>query len=359
MLREVRGLGTLVPEEIQWIPAMTDGRVEKRLVEPGAVVQPATVIMELSNPTLVQSAVDAGMQYKAAAAKLEDLKVTLQNQLLAQRANAAGIHAQYEQAKMRYDTDALLAKEGLGAEINAKLSKVSAEQLANQDMIEKQRTEILQESMKAQMAGQEAEVDRMKTLSDLKKNQVDSLHVRAGIEGVVQLVPVDVGAQVTAGTNLARVAEPRKLKAELKIAETQAKDVAIGQLASIDTHNGIIPGHVIRIDPSVQQGTVTVDVKLDGPLPQGARADLSVDGTVEIERLNDILYVGRPVQGQSDSTVGLFKLVGDGKEAVRVPVKLGKSSVNTIEILGGLKEGDQVILSDMSAQDRVDRIRLD
>ncbi len=359
MLREVRGLGTLVPVDIQWIPAVTEGRVEKRLVDPGTAVKPDTVILELSNPTLVQTETDAEMQLKAAEASLENLKVQLQSAELTERANVAQIHGNYEQARMRAETDATLYKEGLGAGITARLSKVAAEQLENQDKIEAQRLAIMAQSNRAQLAVQQAEVNRLRAQYALKSSQVEALHVKAGIDGVLQLVAVDIGQQVAAGANLARVAEPKRLKAELKIAETQAKDILLGQKASIDTHNGLIPGHVIRIDPSVINGTRTVDVALDGALPSGAVPDLSVEGTIEIERLTNVLYVGRPVQGQSDSTVGLFKLVDGGKEAVRVPVKLGRSSVNTIEILGGLKEGDQVILSDMSAQDRVDRIRLD
>lgn len=359
MLREVRGLGTLVPVDIQWIPAVTDGRVEKRLVDPGSAVKPDTVILELSNPTLVQAETDAEMQLKAAEASLDNIRVQLHSQELTERANVAQVHGNYEQARMRAETDALLSKEGLGADITARLSKVAAEQLANQDKIEAQRLAIMKDSNAAQVAVQQAEVNRLHAQYELKREQVEALHVKAGIDGVLQLVAVDIGQQVAAGVNLARVAEPRRLKAELKIAETQAKDLLLNQKATVDTHNGIIPGHVIRIDPSVQNGTRTVDVALDGPLPAGAVPDLSVEGTIEIERLTNVLYVGRPVQGQSDSTVGLFKLVNDGKEAIRVPVKLGRSSVNTIEILDGLKEGDQVILSDMSAQDRVDRIRLD
>ncbi|MBZ5536340.1 MAG: efflux RND transporter periplasmic adaptor subunit [Acidobacteriia bacterium] len=358
MLRQVRGLGTLVPEEIRWIPATTEGRVERRLIDPGTQVRPNSVLLELSNPTLVQVALDAEMQVKGAEARLADLRVTLQSQQLTQKAGAAQVEAEYKQAQLRADTDAELARQGLTADLNRQLSALAAEQLGNRNRIEKERLAISGDSIKAQLAVQQAEVERLRALADLKRQQVDQLHVRAGLEGVLQQVPVEIGQQVTAGTNLARVAEPRKLKAELKIAETQAKDVQIGQVASIDTRNGIISGHVVRIDPAVVAGTVTVDVKLEGALPDGARPDLSVEGTIELERLTDVVYVGRPVQGQAFSTVGLFKLVEDGKDAIRVPVKLGRSSVNTIEIVEGLQVGDQVILSDMSAQDRSDRIRL-
>jgi HlyD family secretion protein len=359
MLRQVRGLGTLVPEEIRWIPATTEGRVERRLIDPGTPVKANSVLLELSNPTLVQAALDAEMQVKGAEARMADLRVTLQSQQLTQKAGAAQVEADYKQAQLRADTDAELARQGLTADLNRQLSALAADQLANRNRIEKERFAISGESIKAQLAVQQAEVDRLRALANLKRQQVDQLHVRAGLEGVLQQVPVEIGQQVTAGTNLARVAEPRKLKAELKINETQAKDVQIGQVASIDTRNGIIAGHVVRMDSAVVNGTVTVDVKLEGTLPPGAaRPDLSVEGTIELERLTDVLYVGRPVQGQAFSTVGLFKLVEDGKEALRVPVKLGRSSVNTIEIVEGLQVGDQVILSDMSAQDRSDRIRL-
>lgn len=249
-------------------------------------------------------------------------------------------------------------KEGLGTEIDEQLSRVKEQQLGIRLQLETDRTKVATDAGIAKIAAQQAKVDEMKALYALKESQLQALHVRAGIDGVLQLVPVDEGQHVTPGTNLARVADPKKLKAEIKIAETQAKDVLIGQKASIDTRNGIVDGHVTRIDPSVVNGTVTVDVAMDGPLPSGARPDLSVDGTITIENLKNVLYVGRPVHGQADSTVGLFKLVDDGSEAVRVNVKLGRSSVNTIEVLDGLKVGDQVILSDMSAWDAFDRIRL-
>jgi HlyD family secretion protein len=251
-----------------------------------------------------------------------------------------------------------LQKEGIASDVTERLSRVKEQQLAIRVQLEGERTRIATDSANARLAAQQAKIDQQKALYHLKKSQLDALHVRAGINGVLQLVPVDVGQHITPGTNLARVADPKKLKAEIKIAETQAKDVAIGQKATVDTRNGIVGGHVSRIDPSVVNGTVTVDVSIDDPLPLGARPDLSVDGTVTLENLRDVLYVGRPVHGQSDSTVGIFKIVEDGAEAVRVNVKLGRSSVNTIEVLDGLKVGDKVILSDMSAWDNFDRIRL-
>jgi HlyD family secretion protein len=358
MLREVRGLGTLVPEDIRWIPAQTDSRVDRIVNRPGAIVKPDTIILELSNPELQRDALDAEYQLKGAEADYENLKVQVNSELMNQKAQAASVRSDYEQAKLQHDVDEKLQAQGIGAEVTAKLSKVKAEQLGIRTELEDQRTAISADSAVARLAAQRAHVDQQRALYELRRSELEALHVRAGIDGVLQLLPVDVGQHVTPGTNLARVADPKKLKAEVKIAETQAKDVAIGLKATIDTRNGIVSGHVSRIDPSVQNGTVTVDVAIDQPLPQGARPDLSVDGTIEIENLKDVLYVGRPVHGQSDSTVGLFKLDDDGSEATRVNVKLGRSSVNTMEILQGLKVGDKVILSDMSAWDNFDRIRL-
>jgi HlyD family secretion protein len=360
MVRQVRGLGTLVvmPEYIRWIPAVTQGRVERKLGQPGDRVNPETILLELSNPQLQQETLNAEWDWKAAETSYADLKVRLESQHLNQEADAARIQSDYKQAQMRAEADENLAKLGLVPEITVRLDKVTAEQLANRIEIEKKRLEKSKESIEAQLAVQRARVEQLKAIYDLKRSQIEQLKVRAGMYGVLQIVPVEVGQQVGPGTNLARVADQTKLKAELKIAETQAKDVQIGQNASIDTRNGIIPGRVIRIDPAVQNGTVTVDAELIGELPKGARPDLSVDGTIELERLDDVIYVGRPVQGQPGSRIGLFKLTPDGKEAYRVTVSLGRSSVNTIEVVDGLKPGDQVILSDMSAQDAFDRIRL-
>jgi HlyD family secretion protein len=358
MLRNVRGLGTLIPEEIRWVPAVTEGRVERRLAQPGARVKAETILLELSNPTLEQETLNAEWDWKAAESAYTDLKVRLESQQLTQEAEAARIVSDHSQAVLRAEADEELAKLGLVPELTVKLEKVTAEQLANRIQIEKKRLEINKESIAAQLAVQKVRVEQLKAVYELKKSQLDQLIVRAGVNGVLQLLPAEVGQRVAPGTNLARVADPLKLKAELKIAETQAKDIQIGQIASIDTRNGVIPGRVSRIDPSVINGTRTVDVRLEGDLPKGAVPDLSVDGTIEIERLDDVVHVGRPVQGQADSLISLFKLQPDGKEAIRVQVKLGRSSVNTIEIREGLKPGDQVILSDMSAQDAFDRIRL-
>jgi HlyD family secretion protein len=358
MLREVRGLGTLIPEEIRWIPAQTDSRVDRIVIRPGAIVRPETVILELSDPQLQKDALDAEYQLKAAEAEYANLRVQVNSELMNQKASAAAVRSEFEQSKIQHAVDDKLFQEGIGSEVIAQLSKVKMEQLAVRAGLEDERTEISAESSKARLAAQQARVEQQKAMYHLRRTQLEALHVRAGIYGVLQLLPVDVGQRVTPGTNLARVADPKKLKAEIKIAETQAKDVTIGQKATIDTRNGVVNGHVSRIDPSVQNGTVTVDVAITDPLPQGARPDLSVDGTVELEYLKDVLFVGRPVHGQADSTIGIFKIVEDGSEAVRVNVKLGRSSVNTIEVVQGLKVGDKVILSDMSAWDNFDRIRL-
>jgi HlyD family secretion protein len=359
MLLQVRGLGSLVPEEILWIPATTDGRVVRRFILPGTPVKADTLIMELANPEQEQATLDAEWQLKAAEAQYKSLKAQLDSQLLDQKAAAATVQSDYTEANLNAEKDAELAKLGLGAELNAKVTRAKAEALATRNDIEKQRLAVSAASVKAQLDAQQARVEQLRALYELKKAQLDSLRVRAGTDGVLQELSVEVGQRVTEGTILAKVAQPTKLKAELKIPETQAKDVQIGQSASVDTRNGIISGHVMRVDPAVQNGTVTVDVKLDGALPKGARPDLSVEGTIELENLADVVYVGRPAFGQPNSTVGIFKLDEDGKGANRVQVKLGRASVNSVEILGGLDPGDKVILSDMSAWDAFNRIRLE
>jgi HlyD family secretion protein len=358
MVRQVRGLGTLVPEEIRWIPANTEGRCEKIIIWPGTEVQADTVVLELSSPELEQSAQDAQLQATAAEAELTTLRATLQRELLDQQATSARVHSDYEQAKMERETNDQLAKNGLVAVLTYKTSKVKEAELANRDQIEQQRLSFSHDSIEPQLAAKQAAVDQAKQLAKWKLDQVEALHVRAGMAGVLQQLPVQIGQRVKVGDNLARVADPTKLKAQVKIAETQAKDIQINQQAIIDTRNGVVKGHVTRVDPAVEQGTVTVDVAFDEPLPKGARPDLSVDGTIELERLNDVIYVGRPAFGQENNTVGIFKLVSGSSDAVRTPVKLGKSSVNTIEILSGLQPGDQVILSDTSAWDAHERIRL-
>ena len=358
MVRQVRGLGTLVPQEIRWIAARTEGRVEKIIVRPGASVEPDTILLELSSPELEQLARDAQLQFKAAEAELTTLRATLQRDLLEQESSAARVHSEFQQAKMEAETNDNLAKNGLVAELTRKTSKIKADDLAARDAIEQKRHEFAKQNIEPQIASKQAAVDQVKALAQLKQDQVEQLKVRAGFTGVLQQLPLEVGQRVVPGANLARVADPTKLKAEIKIAETQAKDIQINQPAAIDTRNGVVAGHVVRVDPAVDQGTVRVDVALDGELPKGARPDLSVDGTIELERLDNVIYVGRPAFGQENNTVGIFKLVAGSAEAVRTPVKLGRSSVNTIEIISGLEPGDQVILSDTSAMDSHDRIRL-
>lgn len=358
MLRSVRGNGTLVPEEIRWIAAETDGRVERIVVQPGAVVEPDTVILELSNPELEQTVADAELALRAAEAEYADLQVRLQSQMLDQRANLASVEADHKAAILQAEADRELAEAGLISDLTRRRSDLDAEQLTVRADIEVQRLTKTAESIEAQLAARRAQLAQQQALYELRRRQLDDLAVTAGIPGVLQVVPVEVGQRVTPGVNLARVARPDHLKAELRVAETQARDVQVGQKAVIDTRNGVVDGRVSRIDPAVQQGTVTVDVILEGELPRGARPDLSVDGTIEIERLEDVLYVGRPTYGQPNSTVGLFKLTEDGSTAVRVPVQLGRSSVNTIEIVSGLEEGDRVILSDSSQWDDADRISL-
>jgi HlyD family secretion protein len=354
----VRGLGTLVPEDIRWIPANTEGSVEKILIWPGTKVEPGDVILELTSPELEQSAHDAELQAKAAEAELATMRATLQRELLDQESKTTAAHSQYEQAKMERETNDQLAKNGLVAELVYKTSKIKEGELAKSDEIEQKRLAFARDSIEPQLAAKQAAVDQANQLAKLKLDQVEALHVKAGMSGVLQQLPVQIGQRLKVGDNLARVADPTKLKAQVKIAETQAKDIQIGQKAVIDTRNGTANGHVTRVDPAVEQGTVTVEVAFDEPLPKGARPDLSVDGTIELEHLDDVIYVGRPAFGQENNTVGMFKLVNGTSEAARTPVKLGKSSVNTIQILDGLQPGDQVILSDTSAWDAHDRIRL-
>jgi HlyD family secretion protein len=359
MLRDVRGIGTLVPVDVRWIPAQSAARVDKIVLQSGAAVKPESIILELSDPQLELDGTSAEYAYKAAQADLANLKVQLASSLMAQKSTAADIESDYQQAKMQADVDKQLSEEGIQAALTAKKSAVVAEQLGIKEQLVQQQLKIADDAAKAQVTAQEAHLEQQRVLYEMKRRQLDALHVRAGLNGVLSAVSVEVGQQVTPGTNLVRVADPSHLKATVQIPETQAKDIAIGQRATIDTHNGTAEGHVTRVDAAVVNGTVAVDVSFDSAVPAGARPDLSVDGTIEIERLPNVLYVGRPVQGQPNSTMGLFQVVNQGAEAVRVKVELGRTSVNSVEVLHGLKTGDQVILSDMSAWDSYDRIRLE
>ena len=358
MLRQVRGLGTLVPEEIRWIAARTQGRVDKIVLRPGAKVAIGDVILMLTNPDVEQAATNAESQFKAAEAELLNLRVTLQSGVLQAESTAASANSDYQQTKLSLAVSEQLYKDGLVSKLDLDLLKVRAEQAERRNGIELKRFQFAKDTIEPQLAVKQAEVDRLRAMAKLRQDELDALAVRSSMNGVLQLLPVEVGAQVNPGFNLARVADPARLKAEIRVAETQAKDVVPGLLASIDTRNGTVEGKVSRVDPSVQNGTVTVDVIIAGELPRGARPDLSVDGTIELERLDDVVYVGRPAFGQERSQVGIFKLDPEGVYATRAQVKLGRSSVSTIEIVDGLKPGDRVILSDMSQWDANERIKL-
>jgi RND family efflux transporter MFP subunit len=361
MLRQVHGLGTLTPsqEAIRQIPAETEATVVRIRMLPGSLVSADSVLIEMSNPQVEQEALDAQLQWKAAQAAYQSQRVKLESDLMTQRAAAATVAADNSQAQRQADTDKSLYDLGVKSGMEYKTSKDKADELATRNRLELEMLAANQKAIATQMAEQQAKVDQMSALADLKRKRLDQLKVRAGINGVLVDLPLQVGQHVTPGTMLAKVVQPNHLMAELKIAETQARDIQIGQVASVDTHNGLIPGTVMRVDPAVQNGTVTVDVKLTGDLPRGARPDLSVDGTIDLEKLDDVLYVGRPAFGQEESTISLFKVDPDNKGAVRVPVKVGKASVNSIQILEGLHEGDTVILSDMSRWDSTDRIQLE
>ena len=359
MVRQVRGIGTLVPEQIRWVPATTDGNVERIVIQPGAVITPDTVVVELSNPELEQMAVEARLNLEAAEARYSNRQVEVERSLLEQRATLASTESQLISARLQVEADEQLAEQGLVASVQLRRSQAAVREHETRYALEQERLQLAQHTVEAQLAVEQAEINRLRTLYELRLEQVDDLRVRAGMHGVLQQVPLDEGQRVTAGTNLARVGDPSILKAELRIAETQAKDIQIGQPASIDTRNGVIPGRVTRIDPAVENGTVLIDVALHGELPRGARPDLTVDGTIELERLDDIIFVGRPVFGQENTVVSLFRVEADGTHAVRTSVGFGRASVNAIEVLEGLQPGDRVVLSDMSTWDQFDRVRLD
>ena len=358
MLRQVRGPGTLVPREIRWIAAQTDGRVERILVRPGAVVEPHTVLVEMTNPDLMQQTEEARFALEAAEAEYTDAELDLKSQQLDQRAALGVARTEYESARLQAEAEKDLAADGIVSAIDYRRSELMAEQLKLRLEIEEERLAQFSASIHAQAALQRARLDQVQNAYERRLEQVESLQVRAGLAGVLQQVLVEEGQRVTLGANIARVARPDDLQAELQIPETQARDVQVGQLVNVDTRNGIVEGRVTRIDPAVQSGTVQVDVELIGDLPNGARPDLSVDGTIEIERLANVVFMGRPAYGQPNTKISIFKLVEDGRYAVRVPVELGRTSVNAVEIVQGLTPGDEVILSDTSAWDDNDRIRL-
>ena len=358
LVRQVRGLGTLVPEDTRWLPATTDGRVDRILLRPGAAVDADSVILVLSNPQVEQEALNARLAVQSAQAALDNLRAQLKSDLLTQEAQAASLQADFEQAKMEADSNDALAEARLVSELLRRQSRLRSDTLKRRVEIDGRRLEAARESNEARVRVQQAALDQAQATSDLFASRLAALRVTPGFSGVLQQVPVEVGQRVAPGQNLARVADPARLKAELKIAETQAKDIEVGLPAEIDTRNGVIPGRVTRKDPAAVNGTVTVDVSLTGTLPRGAVPDQSVDGTVQLERLDNILFVGRPSLGQEDSTVGLFKVTTTAGDAVRVQVALGRSSVNFIEVKSGLTEGERVVLSDMSAWDAYDRVRL-
>jgi HlyD family secretion protein len=360
LLRQVRGPGTLVPREdkIRMIPSETEATVVRIRVLPGAKVEPETILIDLVDPTLTQELLDAQLALKGAQADFINTRAKVQSDLMDQKAIGATVNADYSQAQLQAKTDKSLYDLGVISGLTYSASKGKADELVTRDDLEKQRLTLNEKAIETQLAVQQTKVDQAKALLGLKQKQLDALSVRAGISGVLVEVDHQVGEHVTAGTTLAKVVQPDQLKASLKIAETQARDIQIGQPAEVDTHNGVIDGKVMRIDPSVLNGTRTVDVELSGALPSGAVPDLSVDGTIDLDRMADVLYVGRPAFGNENSTISLFKLSEDGKTALRVPVKVGRASVNSIQVIEGLQPGDTVILSDMSRQDNTDRIRL-
>ncbi|MEO8360101.1 MAG: HlyD family efflux transporter periplasmic adaptor subunit [Vicinamibacteria bacterium] len=358
MLLQVRGLGTLVPEQVRWIPAQTQARVERIVALPGTIVKPDTIILEMSNTDLESQVLDAESQLREAEARLIEARSNIERGRLDQQSATARVESEARQARLQADADAELSRQGLVASLNAARSKAQAEELESRAKVEQQRLKLANDSLEAQIAVPKALVEQRLGSARMRRAQLDALKVRAGINGVLQSVPVEVGQQVSPGTNLARVVEPTKLKAVIRVAETQAKDLAIGLPCDIDTRNGIVKGKVTRIDPAAQNGTVAVDVALEGELPKGARPDLTVDGTIELARLTDTLYVGRPAQGAGESTISLFRVDPVTGEAHRVRVQLGRASVNSVQILDGLSLGDEVILSDASAWDAFDRIRL-
>lgn len=358
MVREIRGYGTLAPVEIRWIPAATSGRVERILVRPGERVEEGQPLMVLSNPEVQQAALDAESALRRAEAELESLELQLRSEQLNQEAQAAAVESEYVQAQLQLEADRALSEQGLIADLDLHKSEAVAASLATRRQIEAERLAMTSRSIEARLAAQQAAVEQQRTMADLRREQLHSLEVRSGLAGVVQEIPVEVGHQPAPGTNLLLVAETSRLKAELRIPATRAGEVRVGQAVAVDTRNGVVPGTVARIDPAVHETSVLVEVELHGELPAGARPEMSVEGVVEIARMEDVLYTRRPVSSPENDSVGLFRLDEDGNSAVRVPVRLGLSSVRHVEIREGLAEGDRVIVSDTSSWDHHDRIRL-
>jgi RND family efflux transporter MFP subunit len=358
MVRAVRAPGTLVPERVRLVSALTAGRVERLPVRPGATVAAGSALLEMSNPDVQLEALDAGRQVTTAEAALVNLETSLATQRLTQQATIASAEAAASDARRQAAMLASLGQKQLASGNDmAQANERAAEQSARLSA-EQARLRVMDGAMARQISLQKTEVQRARSIAEFQRARVASMQVRAPEDGVLQTLPLELGQWVVPGQVLATVAQPGRLKAVLRVPETQARDVVVGQPVDVDTRNGIARGHVLRVDPSVQNGTVTVEVALDGQLPRGARPDLSVDGTIEIERLPDVLHVGRPAYGQGESTVGLFRLDPDGRYATRVPVKLGRTSVTTIQIAQGLKAGDRVIISDMSQWDNVERVKL-
>lgn len=358
MLRQVRGPGTLIAEDIRWVPAVVPGRVERKLVLPGTSVKAGQVLVELSNPDVERQALEARRQLAAVESDLATLRSNLQSQRLTQEAGVATVRAQHRDAVRQARAADGLAAQKLVSEQELQKARDAAEEIGIRLSVEERRLRFLSESMRSQVAAQQGQLAILRTLAAFQQSQIASMQVRAASDGVLQELSVEPGQWVNSGTTLAKVVQPGRLKAVLRIPETQARDVAVGQVASVDTRNGVVRGRVVRIDPSVQNGSVAVDVALEGPLPRGARPDLSVDGTVDIERLSNVMHVGRPASGQAESVVSMFRLSPDGSEATRVSVKLGRGSASTVEVVSGAKPGDVMILSDMSAHDGAERVRL-
>lgn len=358
MVRQVKGAGTLVPEYIRWLTADTAGRVERIHVRPGATVKADTLLMELANPDVQLQALEAERQLASAQADLIKLRMELETERLGQESSVAAFTSESAEARRRAEASTLLHQKELIGDLEVRQTREKADELSRRLELERRRLDVVASGMKDQLAAQQGQVERLKAVAQFRRNQVESMKVRAGEDGVLQDLPLELGQWVTPGVLLAKVVKPERLKAELRIAETQARDIQPGQKALVDTRNGVVEGTVARVAPAASQGTVRVEVSLPEELPRGARPDLTIEGTVELERLGSVLSVGRPAGAQPNGTMSLFRLMPGSDEAIRVPVQLGRGSVNAVEVVQGLQEGDQVVLSDMAAWDAVERVRL-